>query len=90
MRDKILTALIGLGCSALFIVGSYYEHNYKRKDCEIVEINYETVTVEDTCGFLWEFQGTGYSIGDRVDLQMNDNNTSSIKDDIIISVSKSK
>lgn len=90
MRDKILTILIGLGCFALFIVGSYYEHNYKRKDCEVVEIDYETVTVEDSCGYLWEFQGVGYSIGDKVDLQMNDNCTSSIKDDIIISVNKIK
>ena len=56
----------------------------------MVEINYETVIVEDTCGFLWEFQGVGYSIGDKVDLQMNDNCTSSIQDDIIISVSKAK
>lgn len=69
-----------LGCN-------YYEHHYTRDNCEVVRIENNIVTVEDKCGFYWQFEDEGYSKGDIVDLKMFDSCTNSnIKDDEIIKV----
>ena len=33
------------------------------------------VTVEDTCGFEWEFYGDGYEVGQKVEMKMHTNFT---------------
>ena len=52
----------------------------------VTEINNDTVTVEDTNGNLWSFNGAeDWEINDSCALIMNDNNTKDIRDDVIIS-----
>lgn len=52
----------------------------------VMEINNDTVTVEDSNGNLWSFNGVeDWEINDSCALIMNDNNTKDIRDDVIIS-----
>ena len=49
----------------------------------------DVVTVEDTCGYTWDFIGDGYEVGDVVDLKMYTNHTdSTIYDDVIEDVKR--
>lgn len=52
----------------------------------VTEINNDTVTVEDSNGNLWSFDGAeDLEVGDGCALIMHDNSTSEIVDDVIIS-----
>ena len=52
----------------------------------VMEINNDTVTVEDSNGNLWSFDGTeDWQINDSCALIMDDNSTKNIRDDVIIS-----
>lgn len=52
----------------------------------VTEINNDTVTVEDSNGNLWSFDGAeDWEVGDGCALIMDDNSTSEIIDDKIIS-----
>lgn len=52
----------------------------------VTEIKSDTVTVEDSNGNLWEFDGVeDWQVGDCCALIMHDNSTSEIMDDKIIS-----
>lgn len=52
----------------------------------VTKINNDTVTVEDSNGNLWSFNGVeDWQVGDGCALIMHDNSTSEIMDDTIIS-----
>lgn len=52
----------------------------------VTQINNNTVTVEDSNGNLWSFDGAeDWEVGDGCALIMDDNSTSEIVDDVIIS-----
>lgn len=52
----------------------------------VTEINNDTVTVEDSNGNLWSFNGAeDWEVGDGCSLIMHDNSTKEIVDDTIIS-----
>ena len=81
---KILTAILVVGalCGA-----NYYEHNYTRENCQVIQTGDGIVTVEDSCGLTWDFKGNGFRVGDIVDLKMHDSNTSAYAyDDVVKSV----
>lgn len=59
------------------------ETTYTREG-QIVYVEDNIVTVEDESGFSWELETDELKEGQMVVLKMNDNNTDSIKDDIII------
>lgn len=63
-------------------------HYYTRENCEVVKVNGYCVTVEDNIGHWWDFEGEGFEVGDRVDVEMWDGLTSSIKDDQIVNAKK--
>lgn len=63
-------------------------HYYTRKDCEVVKVDGYTISVEDDMGRWWKFEGEGFEVGDRVDVEMWDGLTSSIKDDQIVDAKK--
>lgn len=75
---SITTALLFLG-----ICGGY-ESTYTRR-ATITAIKGNTVYCQDSCGYLWKYEGEG-RIGDNITLVMNDNHTSTITDDIITEV----
>ena len=68
---------------------SSYEHNYTKKNCEVIQINDGIATIEDGCGFVWDIDADGLEVGEVVNLRVNDNNTiNNVNDDIIIKVVK--
>ena len=68
---------------------SSYEHNYTKKNCEVIQINDGIATIEDGCGFVWDIDADGLKVGEVVNLRVNDNNTSgTINDDVVIEVIK--
>ena len=85
MKKILFTLLISL----LIAGASHYEHNYTRKNCEVIQINDGIATVYDEVGEAWDFKNCGLSVGDIVELKMYDNNTSNnINDDVIKEVIK--
>ena len=68
-------------------VFGYIEHNYTRKDCEVIQICDGIATFEDKCGFHWDWkieENEYFEVGDFVDLKMNDNYSSGYVDDDVI------
>lgn len=59
--------------ASLGIVGNY-ENHYTRK-ATVIEVNDDLVVVEDNCGYLWEFYGSGYEVGQQVKMKMFTNYT---------------
>ena len=51
-----------------------YEHHYTR-EAEVVEVSDDVIVVEDNCGYLWEFYGNGYEVGQQVKMKMFTNYT---------------
>ena len=73
----------------LFAGACHFEHNYTRKECDVVQICDGIATVIDGCGFTWDFRAKDLEVGDIVDLKMHDNFTSAnIEDDVIKKVVK--
>ena len=72
----VIMLLVGMFCGA-----SYYEHNYTRHYCVVVESNPTGAIFEDKCGFTWYVECEGYKVGDVADLKMYDNCTASRVDD---------
>ena len=72
----VIMLLVGMFCGA-----SYYEHNYTRQDCVVVEANPTGAIFEDKCGFTWYVECEGYEVGDKADLKMYNNHTDNCIDD---------
>ena len=85
---KKILVIVLLAC--LFCVGCYFDHNYTRKDCRVIQINDGIVRFEDVCGRWWDWEiepDEYFEIGEFVDLKMNDNNTENfIEDDEITEI----
>ena len=58
------------------LVGNY-EHHYTR-GAEVVEVSDDLIVVEDNCGYLWEFYGNDYEVGQQVEMKMFTNYTHDI------------
>lgn len=78
MVKKILVVL-----AVLLVFGflGTWESTYTRK-VTVLENNNGIVTTVDNRGHMWEYKGTAI-VGEDVILIMNDNHTSTIKDDIV-------
>lgn len=88
MREKVKVILVA-GLIVAGICGcNYFEHNYTRDNCEVIEETNEGFVVVDRCDETWFFEKDetieGLQVGDTVDLKMNDNCTASYIDDDII------
>ena len=81
---------LGLVLVLLFGTACYIEHNYTRKDCEIVRVENGIVRFKDKCGFYWDWEiekDEYFEVGDFVDLKMNDSCSSGyVGDDVITKV----
>ena len=88
MRKMLVGFLLGVATvSCLFL---YNKSCIYSKSAVVVGLDYtaDVITVEDSTGNLWTFDGVeDYDLSDRVDLTMHDNGTDwNIKDDRIIEV----
>ena len=86
MKKLLLLVLV----IVLFCGASYYEHNYTRKNCEIVNVENGVATFIDECGYCWKWEieeNEYFEVGDFVDLRMNDHCTNgNIFDDEITKI----
>ena len=75
----VLVMVFGMAC--------YYDTNYIRKDCKIVDVENGVVTFEDKVGHYWKWEiepNEYFEVGDFVDLKMFNNHTdNNIEDDEI-------
>ena len=86
---KILFVMLTILFVTMLCGLSYYEHNYTREECKVIQINDGWATIEDKCGFVWDYDCDGLKIGDIVDLKMEDNFSSAyIGDDVIKEIVK--
>lgn len=86
---KMMTVVLVVMMVGMLSFASWFETHYTRHDCEVVSYVKDVVTVEDTCGYTWDFIGDGYEVGDVVDLKMYTNHTdSTIYDDVIEDVKR--
>lgn len=78
MIKKILVVL-----SIILLLGiiGKAESTYTR-EAIVTNSNSGIVTVEDNCGYIWEYEGSA-TVGECVTLIMSDNHTSKITDDIV-------
>ena len=79
----MIKRVLALTAVLLFIgLVGYTEAHYTR-DVVVVEVQDQEVTVEDKQGNLWCFNGTDYTVDQKITVVMCDNYTSTIYDDII-------
>lgn len=74
----VFAVLVGMYL-AFFFVNSQYV-----KECIVVDVNNEVITIQTEQGDYFEFLGDGFVIGDIVTVTFNDNETIGINDDFII------
>jgi hypothetical protein len=92
LLDTIKAIAVVVVFFLLFGIVGHYETHYTRKDCVVVSAHRGVVTVEDKCGYLWEYtaEGSVPAIGTHVNLRMHTNHTESIVyDDYILEVVES-
>lgn len=65
----VMIAMIGLA--------SWFEVHYTKENCTVVDCVEDVVIVEDTYGYIWEFEADNLEVGDVVDLKMYTNYTNS-------------
>lgn len=81
ITTTIITVIIILTISLLNTLESRYT-----RDVTVKSVEETTITVEDNKGYVWEFNGDDYKVGQHIIVVMNDNHTSNIYDDEIIEV----
>lgn len=81
-KVKVITFMILM--LALLYCACWYECHYA-KDCVVVSVDNDVVTVKDTQGHLWEFIGDDYKITDvvRVTFYTNHTDTELFDDEIV-------
>ena len=70
----VVMAILMVG---MFCFASWFEVHYTREDCTVVSYTEDLVTVEDKCGYTWDFYADGLEVGDVVKLRMYTNHTDS-------------
>ena len=68
-------------------ITGYIETHYTR-EAKVTEVTGKNIIVEDTTNNVWSFEGSGFTVGDKVTLKMDNSCTDSIYDDIIVKVEK--
>ena len=73
---------------ALFYFSAWIESHYTKK-ATVIKVENDIVTVIDSNGYIWDFEGNNFSIDDKVELLMNNSQTDCyIFDDIIENAKK--
>lgn len=84
IRDLLIAVAILIGIAFC----SYYEVTYTR-EATVIRVEDEKVFAQEREGYIWDFYGDDFSVGDKVELIMDTNNTDSIvRDDIVKKVRK--
>ena len=63
-------------------------HNYTMKNCVVTEATETGCLIVDENGEGWYLEGEGFEVGEIVELEMHDNFTEDIYDDVLENVTK--
>ena len=74
----VVAVLVGMYLGFLAVNGQYV------KECVVVDVNNDVVTIQTEQGDYFEFFGDGFDVGDNVKVTFNDNETIGNTDDFII------
>ena len=81
MRFKEFIAVVLI--TIMVVLCMMYESQYTRQ-AVVTDVHEYEVTVEDDCGYIWTFEGSIFSPGDKVTLYMNSmGSINCIEDDVI-------
>ncbi|MGN5454948.1 MAG: hypothetical protein ACI4XN_03090 [Candidatus Kurthia intestinigallinarum] len=69
--------------NALLIIDNRESREVK---AQVVAVDNDVITIEDTTGNLWQFEGTGYFIDEIIYVRFDTLGTDTIYDDVIIQV----
>ena len=87
MINKLLAFMIALVAFCAVLAFSAYVETHYTRECTVIDVSNEVITLKDECGYLWEYEGTGCETGDKVIAKMYNNHTdSNVFDDVIIDV----
>lgn len=86
---KTLKLMCGITVMIILLVGVGTIESTYSMSCVVINVNRDVVKVEDKAGYVWEFKGDGFSIGDEVKVVFDTNHTDSNRfDDKIKDVKK--
>ena len=74
----VIAVLVGMFLGFLAVNGQYV------KECVVVNVDNDIVTIQTEQGDYFEFFGDGFVVGDNVKVTFHDNETIGINDDFII------
>ena len=80
MKDFVCVISVVVG----MVLGCFFVNNQYVKECVVVDVCDDVITVQSADGNYFEFFGNGYSQGDNVKVTFHDNETIGITDDFII------
>lgn len=78
----VMAVLVGMYLGLLMVDGRYV------KDCVVVDVDKDIVTIQTEQGDYFEFCGDGFNTGDEVKVTFHDNETVGNQDDMIIDCEK--
>lgn len=84
--NKSVIFFIVLAVIAGGIINLWRSTRYYTRDGVVISTTRETVTVKDGLGMEWELCSTGYVKGDKVTLEVDDNVTDDVSDDVVIKI----
>ena len=81
---KKTTLLFALVVIIIFpAIGGTIQHNYNQI-CTVYEVNENSTTFIDPCGYLWEVNDTDYELHETVKIYFHDNFTDFNREDDVI------
>ena len=88
MYDTIITVMLIVVIFGGATIARLINNNHTREGVVVAtHVSNEEVIIVDTTGNEWEYEATGFSIGDNVKMKMFNNYTdNTILDDIITSI----
>lgn len=81
---KIINVLVLMVMFSVTVQACKFECHYSRIG-KVIDVHKDIVTVEDKTGNIWEFEGDGFAVNDKVKLKFFTNHTDTkIEDDEIV------
>lgn len=84
--NKSLIFFISIALVSAIIINLWEGSRYYIREGVVTSTTRETVTVNDGLGMEWELRSTGYQEGDKVILEVDDNVTDDVRDDVVTKI----
>lgn len=85
MKERLMGSFVAVVFVLILTICSIIETQYTR-EATVVSYRANAVVVQDEQGHEWGFIGTGYELGEKLVLVMDNNHTMQVEDDRIIRI----